>query len=78
MSLLTKKHHEAIKAYFDILGAQIYSQKSIEEILIKNWPQWQLPRDMRMAEFLNQLIKNSELKEVVLKSPNYDKEYVRY
>jgi hypothetical protein len=75
---LRKKHQEQIAACFDTLGMRIYSQKGIEEILASNWDLWQLPLSMRMPGFLDHLIKNSELKKVVLKSPNYDKEYVRY
>jgi hypothetical protein len=42
------------------------------------WGLWHLPLYMRMPDLLDHLIKNSELKKIVLKSPNYDKEYVRY
>jgi len=75
---LTKKHYEEISSCFDTMGTKIYSQRGIEEFLASNWDLWGLPLNMRMPDLLDNLIKNSELKEVVLKSPNYDKEYVRY
>jgi len=75
---LSKKHQEQIAACFDTLDTRIYSQRGIEEILASNWGPWHLPLYMRMPDLFDHLIKNSELKKVVLKSPNYDKEYVRY
>lgn len=75
---ISKKHRQEIAACFEIMGTKIYSPKGIEEIFSSNWDQWHLPPNMRMDNLLNHLIKNSKLKEVVLKSPNYDKEYVRY
>ena len=75
---LSKKHQEQIAACLDILDTRIYSQREIEEILASKWGLWHLPLYMRMPDLLDHLIENSELKKVVLKSPNYDKEYVRY
>jgi len=57
---------------------KIYSSREIEEIFTNNWYLWHLPRRMRMPDLLSHLIKNSELREIVLTSPNYDKKYVRY
>jgi len=78
MNLLTKEHHEKIKAYFDALDTKIYSQKKLEEILRNIWSQWHFPNKIGVEKLFAQLIKNSELKEIVLESPNYDKKYVRY
>jgi len=75
---LTKKHQEEIRAWFDTLGRRIFSQKDAEEILVSNWDRWHLPLNMRMTDLFDYFIKNSELKKVVLSSPNYDKKYVRY
>ncbi len=75
---LTQKHQKEIKAYFDTLNRRIYSQREIEEILARNWEQWRLPLNIGVPNLLDYLIKNSELKKIVLKSQNYDKEYVRY
>jgi hypothetical protein len=75
---LIKKHQEEIKACFDSKGTKIYSLKGIEEIFSSNWNQWYLPRNIRMNDLVEHFIKNSALKEVILKSPNYDKKYVRY
>ena len=78
LSKLTKKHHEEIKAYFDIKGTKIYSLREIEEIFSSNWNQWHLPRNMRRNDLMEYFIKNSEIDEIILKSPNYDKQYIRY
>ncbi|MEI9478260.1 MAG: hypothetical protein WCO26_17010 [Deltaproteobacteria bacterium] len=75
---LTKTHQEEIAAWFDALGRRIFSQKDAEEILISSWDRWHLPLNIRMADLFDYLIKNSELKKVVLNSPNYDKKHVRY
>jgi len=75
---LTQKHHEQIAACFDTLDRKIFSQKDVEEILIGNWDRWHLPFNVMVPDLLDHLTKNLELKKVVLKSPNYDKEYVRY
>ena len=71
---LSKKHQEQIAACLDILDTRIYSQREIEEILATKWDLWHLPLSIRIPDFLDHLIENSELKKVVLRSPNYDKE----
>jgi hypothetical protein len=75
---LSKKHQKEIAACFDTLGTNIYSPRGIEEIFASNWDLWYLPPRATMPDLLDHLIKNSELKKVVLNSPNYDKKYVRY
>ncbi|MCX5801502.1 MAG: hypothetical protein NTX17_08965 [Candidatus Eisenbacteria bacterium] len=78
MKMLTKKHHLEIKTYFDSVDARIYTQKDIRQILASKRILWQLPGKIGVAEFLDHLIKNSELKKIVLNSPDYDKKYIRY
>jgi len=78
LNQLIDKQHQEIRAHFDTLGMKIYSSREIEEIFTNNWYLWHLPRRMRMPDLLSHLIKNSELREIVLTSPNYDKKYVRY
>jgi len=78
LNLLTKKQQQEIKTHFETLGTKIHFKRDIEEILISNWDLWDLPRNMRMADLLDHLIKAFELKEIVLNSPNYNKRYVRY
>ena len=78
MKLLGKNQQQEIKTYFETLGMKVYSQGDIQGILISNWDQWHLPRNMRMGDLLDHLIKDLELKEVSVTSPNYDKKYIRY
>jgi hypothetical protein len=75
---LTAKQQQEIKTHLDTLGTKIYSPRRIEEIFASNWDLWRLPPRMRMPDLLTHLIENSELREIVLTSPNYDKKYVRY
>lgn len=60
------------------MGAKIYSPRDIEQIFTRNWDLWHLPLNIGMADLLDHLIKNLELKRVILSSPNYDMNYVRY
>jgi hypothetical protein len=59
---LSKKHQEQIAACLDILDTRIYSQREIEEILVRNWEQWRLPLNVGIPNLLDYLIKNLELK----------------
>ena len=78
MNLLTEEQQQEINTHFETLGTQIYSRREIEKILMNNWDLWSLPKNIRMADLLDHLIRNLKFKELALTSPNYDKKYLRY
>jgi hypothetical protein len=78
LNTLNDEQHQGIETYLDARDTRVYSQRGIEEILARNWNLWHFPLSMTMPGLLDHLIKHSKLKKAVLKSPNYDKEIVRY
>jgi predicted transcriptional regulator of viral defense system len=75
---LTQEQQQRIRVYFETLGTKIYSRRDIEEILTYNRGLWDLPRNIRMPDLLDHVVRHLALKKIILTSPNYDRKYVRY
>lgn len=66
-----------IEATFNSSGVRAFKKRQIADIFTKNRARWGLPTDMGIEKLLALLIKQSHLRQVTLKSNNYQDE-VRY
>lgn len=74
----TKLAKSTIEVFFDHHPAKVFRSGDLSKILEENREQWELPQYLYARKFIDFLLTETALKEVVLKSENYDKAETRY
>lgn len=67
-----------IEAYFDKLPSKAFLRKDLGKILDDNYKFWRLTKSISTDKFIELLIEVSQLKQISLTAPNYNKTLVRY